>query len=152
MLTGVSPSVYRYEAKRGNDDELRTRMRELAGERKRFGSPRLHIMLKRESLVINHKRTERIYSEEGLALYEGREGVVKARQEPGRPFHAPVRPNQRWSMYFVSDSTEPGRRFRALAIVDDYSRECPAIEVDTSLGGVRAVGVLERLAETRGTA
>ena len=82
MLTGVSPSVYRYEAKRGNDDELRTRMRELAGERKRFGSPRLHIMLKREGLVVNHKRTERIYREEGLALY-GERGVVRAQQEPG---------------------------------------------------------------------
>ena len=60
------------------------------------------------------------------------------------------RPNQKWSMDFVSDSTVTGRRFRALTIVDDYSRECPAIEVDTSLGGVRVVGVLERLAETRG--
>ena len=68
MLTGVSPSVYRYEAQRGNDYELRTRMRELAGERKRFGSPRLRIMLKREGLVVNHKRTERIYREEGLGL------------------------------------------------------------------------------------
>ena len=63
---------------------------------------------------------------------------------------APERPNQKWSMDFVSDSTVTGRRFRALTIVDDYSRECPAIEVDTSLGGVRVVGVLERLAETRG--
>ena len=53
-------------------------------------------------------------------------------------------------MDFVSDSTVGGRRFRALAVVDDYSRECPAIEVDTSLGGARVVGVLERLAETRG--
>ena len=63
---------------------------------------------------------------------------------------APELPNQKWSIDFVSDSTVTGRRFRALTIVDDYSRECPAIEVDTSLGGVRVVGVLERLAETRG--
>ena len=68
LLTGVSPSVYRYRPERGDDDALRRRMRELAGERKRFGSPRLHIMLKREGLVVNHKRTERIYNEEGLAL------------------------------------------------------------------------------------
>ncbi len=148
LLTGVSPSVYRYEAKRGNDDELRTRMRELAGERKRFGSPRLHMMLKREGLVVNHKRTERIYREEGLALRRKRrrKGTAGARVI----IPAPERPNQRWSMDFVSDSTVTGRRFRALTIVDDYSRECPAIEVDTSLGGVRVVGVLERLAETRG--
>ena len=148
LLTGVSPSVYRYEAKRGNDDELRTRMRELAGERKRFGSPRLHIMLKREGLVVNHKRTERIYREEGLGLRRKRrrKGTAGARVI----IPAPERPNQKWSMDFVSDSTVTGRRFRALTIVDDYSRECPAIEVDTSLGGVRVVGVLERLAETRG--
>ena len=147
LLTGVSPSVYRYEAKRGNDDELRTRMRELAGERKRFSSPRLHIMLTREGLVVNHKRTERIYREEGLGLRRKRrrKGTAGARVI----IPAPERPNQKWSMDFVSDSAVTGRRFRALTIVDDYSRECPAIEVDASLGGVRVVGVLERLAETR---
>ena len=110
--------------------------------------PGLHIMLKREGLVINHKRTERIYSEEGLALRKKRrrKGAAGVRET----IPSPVRPNQRWSMDFVSDSTVTGRRFRALAIVDDYSRECPAIEVDTSLGGARVVGVLERLEETRG--
>ena len=65
---------------------------------------------------------------------------------------APERPNERWSMDFVTDSLVTGRRFRALVIVDDYSRECPAIEVDTSLGGRRVVQVLERLAESRGLA
>ena len=148
LLTGISPSVYRYKPKQGDDDVLRRRMRELAGERKRFGSPRLHIMLKREGLVINHKRTERIYSEEGLALRKKRRRKGAARARETVP--SPVRPNQRWSMDFVSDNTVIGRRFRALAIVDDYSRECPAIEVDTSLGGARVVGVLERLAETWG--
>ena len=148
LLTGVSPSVYRYRPGRGDDDALRRRMRELAGERKRFGSPRLHIMLKREGLVVNHKRTERIYNEEGLALRrkKRRKGAAGARVITPPP----VRPNQKWSMDFVTDTTVAGRRFRALAIIDDYSRECPAIEVDTSLGGARVVGVLERLAETRG--
>ncbi len=63
---------------------------------------------------------------------------------------SPERPNQHWSMDFVTDSIVTGRHFRALAIVDDFSRECPAIEVDTSLGGSRVVSVLDRLAETRG--
>jgi putative transposase len=63
---------------------------------------------------------------------------------------SPDRTNQRWSMDFVTDSIVSGRRFRALAIIDDYSRECPAIEVDTSLGGRRVVGVLEKLVEIRG--
>ena len=89
LLTGVSSSVYRYQSKQGDDDILRRRVRELAAERKRFGSPRLHIMLKREGLVVNHKRTERIYSEEGLALRRKRrrKGAARARQEPGRSFH-----------------------------------------------------------------
>ncbi|MEL7562425.1 IS3 family transposase [Dehalogenimonas formicexedens] len=113
-----------------------------------FGSPRLHIMLKREGLVVNHKRTERIYREEGLALRRKRrrKGAASARVV----MSAPSRPNQKWSMDFVTDSIVTGRRFRALAIVDDYSRECPAIEVDTSLGGVRVISVLERLAAMRG--
>ena len=118
LLTGISPSVYWYKPKQGDDDVLRRRMRELAGERKRFGSPRLHIMLKREGLVINHKRTERISSEEGLALRKKRRRKGAARARETVP--SPVRPNQRWSMDFVSDSTVIGRRFRALAIVDDY--------------------------------
>ncbi len=60
-----------------------------------------------------------------------------------------MRPNEHWYMDFVSDSIVTGRRFRALAVIDNYSRECPVIEVDTSLGGVRMVSVLNRLSETR---
>jgi len=123
-------------------------MRELAGQRKRFGSPRLHIMLKREYLVVNHKRTERIYREEGLALRKKRRRKGAAMVRVTLP--APEKPNEKWSMDFITDSIVTGRRFRALAIIDQYSRECPAIEVDTSLGGRRVVSVLERLAETRG--
>ena len=99
-------------------------MRELAGERKRFGSPRLHIMLKGEGLVVNHKRTERIYNEEWLGLRRKRRRTGAAGARVITP--SPVRPNQKWSMDFVTDTTVAGRRFRALTIVDDYSRECPA--------------------------
>jgi putative transposase len=140
--------VYRYKPKPDNDDGIRKRLRELAEQRKRFGSPRLHIMLKREGLVINHKKTERLYREVGLALRRKRKrkgaAGIRVVMAPSR------RVNERWSMDFVTDSTVTGRRFRALTIVDDYSRECPAIEVDTSLGGRRVVSVLDRLAETRG--
>ena len=144
----LSRTTYGYKSHREDDTRLRNRLRELAGQRKRFGSPRLHIMLKRENLVVNHKRTERIYREEGLALRRKRlrKGAAGARMV----IPAPERPNQKWSMDFVTDSIVTGRRFRALAIVDDYSRECPAIEVDTSMGGARVVGVLEKLAELRG--
>ena len=146
-MVNISVSAYRYRPKTDNDDVLRQRLRELAGQRKRFGSPRLHIMLKRENLVVNHKRTERIYREEGLALRRKRRRKGAAGIRAVIP--AAVRPNEHWSMDFVSDSIVTGRRFRALTIVDNYTRECPAIEVDTSLGGSRVVNVLERLSETR---
>jgi len=148
LLVNLSTSVYRYKPKEDSDDALRHSLRELAGQRKRFGSPRLHIMLKRENLVINHKRTERIYREEGLSLRRKRRRKGAAGVRVVMP--SPQKPNERWSMDFVTDSIVTGRRFRALAIIDDYSRECPAIEVDTSLGGARVVNVLERLAATRG--
>ena len=127
---------------------LRLRLREMAEHRRRFGCARLHVILKREGLVVNHKRTERVYREEGLSLRlkKRKKKVAMIRVKLTEPQHA----NQRWSMDFVSDSTCTGRKFRALVIVDDFSRECPAIEVDTSLGGVRVVNVLQRLAETRG--
>lgn len=127
---------------------MRKRLRELAEQRKRFGSPRLHILLKREGLVVNHKRTERIYREEGLALRRKRrrKGATGVRVV----IPSAQRPNEHWSMDFVSDSIVTGRRFRALIVVDNYSRECPVIEVDTSLGGARVVNVLERLSDTRG--
>ena len=148
QLVNISSSVFRYKPKHRNDDEVRRRMRELAEQRKRFGSPRLHILLKREKLVVNHKRTERLYREEGLALRRKRRRKGAAGARVVLPF--PQRTNERWSMDFVTDSIVTGRKFRALAIVDDYSRECPAIEVDTSLGGRRVVSVLEKLAEVRG--
>lgn len=127
---------------------VRKRLRELAEQRKRFGSPRLHILLKRERLVVNHKRTERLYREEGLALRKKRKRKGSAGLRIVLP--SPRRTNERWSMDFVTDSIITGRRFRALTIVDNYTRECPAIEVDTSLGGRRVAGVLDRLSETRG--
>lgn len=104
-------------------------------------------MLRREGLLVNHKRTERIYREEGLSLRKRKRRKTAAMARVILP--APERPNERWSMDFVADSVVTGRRFRALVIVDDYTRECPVIEVDTSLGGRRVVSVLEKLAELR---
>ncbi len=147
-LVTISTSVYRYKPKPDDDALLRQRLRELAAQRKRFGSPRLHIMLKREGLVINHKRTERIYHEEGLALRKKRRRKGAAGVRVMIP--KAQRPNERWSMDFVTDSIVTGQRFRALTIIDDYSRECPVIEVDTSLNGARVVNILERLSQTRG--
>jgi putative transposase len=147
-LVGMWRATYAYQPKGKDDKVLRLRLRELAEQRRRFGCPRLHVMLKRESLVINHKRTERIYREEGLSLRlkKRKKKAAVLRTILPQAEHA----DQRWSMDFAADSTLTGRRFRALAIVDDYSRECPAIEVDNSIPGTRVLDVLERLAETRG--
>ena len=126
---------------------LRERLRQLAQERRRFGSPRLHLLLRREGLVVNHKRTERLYREEGLALRRKRrrKGASVVRVEPPEA----QRPNEKWAMDFVHDSTADGRRFRALVVMDEYTRECLVIEVDRSLGGKRVVSVLDRLCELR---
>jgi len=105
-------------------------------------------LLNREGLVVNHKRTERIYKQEGLSLRRQKRKKVASGLRVELP--RPERVNQRWSMDFVSDSLNDGRRFRALTVVDDYSRECPVIEVDTSLGGRRVAETLSRLAEVRG--
>lgn len=142
-------SSYQYQPKPNGDAPIRQRLRELAQQRRRFGSPQLHLLLRREGLVINHKRTERLYKEEGLSLR--RRGKRRKRAAGARvTLPAPQRPNQRWSMDFATDTIVTGRRFRAFAIIDDYSRECPTIEVDSSLGGARVVDVLDRLADTRG--
>ena len=148
LLVGLPRASYDYRPVVRSDDDLREKIRELAHQRRRFGCPRIHLLLRREGLVINHKRTERLYREEGLSL---RKRKRKKTAAINRVILAvPEKPNERWSMDFVTDSIVTGRRFRALVIVDNYSRECPVIEVDTSLGGARVVSVLERLAETRG--
>ena len=147
-MVGLGRATYRYQHKKADDEAVRLRLKELAEQRRRFGCHRLHVILKREGLVINHKRTERIYREEGLSLRLKRRKKKIAMIRVKLP--EPKRVNQRWSMDFVSDSLCTGRRFRALTILDDFSRECLAIEVDTSIGGARVVSVLERLAELRG--
>jgi len=123
-------------------------MREIAEKRRRFGSPRIHVMLQREGLVINHKRTERLYREEGLSLKlrKRKKRTAVTRIELPKP----EAPNKRWSMDFMLDQLAYGRRFRVLTIVDAFTRECPALEVDTSIGGKRVTRVLDRLAFLRG--
>lgn len=148
LLVGLSRASYAYNPVARDDTALRARIRELAHQRRRFGSPRIHLLLRRAGFVVNHKRTERIYREEGLSLRKRKRKKIAAAARVVMP--APAGPNEKWSMDFVTDSLVTGRRFRALSIVDDYSRECLAIEMDTSLGGARVVAVLDRLAETKG--
>ena len=147
-LVGISRLTYRYRGRDKGDGPIRERMRALAHRWQRFGYRRLSVMLSREHIVANHKKIYRIYTEEGLKVRrkrkKGRSGVRSM------PMLVPTRPNERWSMDFMSDCLATGRRFRTLNIVDDLTRECPGIEVDTSLPGARVVRVLERLAILRG--
>lgn len=123
-------------------------MRELAEQRKRFGCRRLHTLLKREGLVINKKRTARIYREEKLTIRvrRRRKGAAQGRVELPRA----NRPNQLWAMDFLHDALHTGRKFRVLPIIDTYTRECFWIEADTSIGGQRVAQVLTRISAIHG--
>ena len=127
---------------------LRERMRAIAQERRRFGYRRLHVLLKREGYVVNHKKLFRLYREEKLAVRRrgGRKRAIGTRA----PMLVPLAPNERWSLDFVSDQLTDGRRFRILTVVDDFTRECLALVVDTSLSGVRVARELDRLMTERG--
>ena len=146
-LAGLNLSTWQYKPTRLVVAGLRERIIELAGERRRFGYRRLHILLRRDGLSVNHKAVHRIYREEGLQVRKRKRKRIGPADR--QPIELPERINERWSMDFVSDVLSNGRRVRTLNIVDDFSRECPVIEVDTSLTGMRVVRVLERLSQTR---
>ena len=131
-----------------DEASLRQRLRELAAERPRFGYRRLHALLRREGVAVNHKRVARLYREEGLAVRKRRRKRV-GRDERGRP--APLdHPNQQWGVDFLADALGWGRRIRLLTVEDVFTREALAIEVDTSLPGGRVAQVLDRLVGQRG--
>lgn len=147
-LARIHPSSARYRSRRAEASELRQRLRELAHQRPRFGYRRLHVLLKREYGRINHKRVYRWYRQEHLALRQRKRKRVTVTQRA--PFQPPERVGQQWSMDFMRDTLASGRSFRTLNLVDLFSRECLAIEVDTLLPSARVVRVLDQVAEQRG--
>jgi putative transposase len=130
------------------DPMMRSCLRKLASQRRRFGYRRLHLLLKREGVLLNHKKLFRLYREERLTVK--RRGGRKRALGTRAPMAIPQGANQRWSLDFVSDALIDSRRFRILAAVDDFSRECLALVVDTSLSGLRVARELDRIAERRG--
>ncbi|SOB79480.1 Transposase InsO and inactivated derivatives [Sphingomonas guangdongensis] len=149
MVVGADRKSMRYRSCRADDGDLRSRLRELAQQRRRFGYRRLHILLRRGGITINRKKTQRLYREEGLTVRRrrGRRRAIGARA----PAPVLALPNQRWSLDFVHDQLATGRRFRVLNIVDDITRECLRAVVDTSISGRRVVRepadlVVERVA------
>ena len=143
-LVGGARSTIRYRRRhRGDDAALRARLRDLAAQRPRFGYRRLHVLLCRAGIVVNHKWVERLYREEGLAVRR------RTRKSPtpvlrGRP-DPPQRANEQWALDFLHDALASGRTIRLLSVIDVFTREALALEVDTSLPGRRVVRVLDRL-------
>jgi putative transposase len=147
-LVGIGHSTLRYERRRASDEAVRKRLRELAAQRRRFGYRRLGWLLAREGHSMNHKKVYRLYREERLMVR--RRGGRKRALGSRTPMMVPAGINQRWSLDFVSDTLADGRRFRILCVLDDFSRECLAAVVDTSLSGVRVVRELELVVNQRG--
>lgn len=148
-LVGLSTATWRYQ-RRGRVDNahLLARLQAHAAVRARYGYRRLHTLIAREGVVANHKRVHRVYKAAGLQVRRRRRKRLTRGERV--PLPAPSGPGERWSMDFMADTLADGRGFRTLNIVDDFTRECVAIEVDRSLPGARVVRVLERLAETIG--
>ena len=147
-LVRLSRSRWQYRSVRGDDAALRTRLRELAAAKPRWGYQQLHVLLRRDGYLVNHKKVLRLYREEGLAVTRRRRKKHVAVARVPRP--KPTTRTERWSMDFVSDALFDGRPFRCFTLVDDFTRECVAIEVAHSLPASRVIAVLERAAAERG--
>src|ERR1700687_3654345 len=146
-IIGCVRMSVRYHSRRADDAELRQRLRALAHERRRFGYRRLHVLLRREVFIVNHKRLVRLYREERLVVR--RRGGRKRALGTRAPMLIPQARNLRWSLDFMADTLASGRRFRILTLVDDFTRECLGLVVDTSLTGLRVARELDRIAELR---
>jgi len=132
--------MVRYQSKRADDAALRSRLRELAAEQRRFGYRRLHVLLRHEGHALNRKKTQRLYREEGRKRATGTRA----------PILAEIRPNARWSLDFVHDQLGSGRRFRILNVIDDVTKECLAAIPDTSISGRRVARELDEIIRRRG--
>jgi len=144
---GVHRSLVRYRSCRPPEAELRGRLKELAERHPSWGSPRLTWLLRREGRVVNHKKVERLYREEGLTV---RRRYRKRVARPRIEMPTPRRADEQWSMDFMRDQLAGGRVFRLLTVVDHFTRESPVIEVDLSLPGARVAQVLDRVGGRRG--
>jgi putative transposase len=148
-VVGAHRRTMRYRHKtRADEPQLRERLRALAAEKPRWGYRRLHVLLKRELGTINRKRVQRLYRLEGLAVRRRKRKRVA--REPRAAATRAWERGEAWAMDFMQDVLSDGRRFRTLNVLDIASRECLAIEVDTSLPGQRVVRLLDHLAAWHG--
>jgi putative transposase len=143
-VVGLSTATWRYQRRASATNvAVLARLRAHAAVRARFGYRRLHVLLEREGFVVNHKRIHRLYRDAGLQVRRRRRKHLTRGYRV--PLPTPSRRLERWSMDFTVDTLADGRGFRTLNIVDDFTRECVAIEVDRSLPGLRVARVLDRL-------
>ena len=146
-LLGVWRSSCRYKPKPDRDAELREELTQLAHERPRFGYRRLGVLLERAGKHINHKRLFRVYRESGLSVKRIRRKKL-VRVGVSQPVL--TAPDQEWSLDFIHDGLAGGRTLRVLSVVDNFTRECLALEADTSLASQRVTRILDAIIERRG--
>ena len=147
-IVGVSRSTVRYKSRRLLQEALRIRLRELAATHVRYGYRRLTVLLRREGWHVNAKRVYRLYDQEELKVRSVERKKISRRQRVHQSVAAV--PNQCWSADFVSDKLADGRSYRILTIVDQFTRECVALEADCSMQGTHVVAALTRAVAERG--
>ena len=147
-LLVLDRNTLRYRRRRHEDEALRTRIREIAEQKRRYGCPRIYVRLRREGWRVNHKKVERIYyRDEGLSLRRRRRKKWAAVPRVALP--RPTQPGRCYALDFVHDRLVTGRRYKCLTMTDPCSKEVPVIEVDVSIGGARVCRILDRLVLTR---
>lgn len=145
-LIGMAVSSFRYRSQR-SDEALREQLVALAREKPRFGYRRLHVLLRRNGVMVNHKRVWRVYREAGLCVKRRkRKRLVRI----GMPTTVVTAANQQWALDFASDVIASGRTIRVLSVIDTFTRECLALEVDTSFASRRVTRVLDQIIGWRG--
>jgi putative transposase len=147
-IAEINRCSYRYTSKKPDDSDIRSVIKKIAGENKRYGAPRIHIMLLRSGFTINHKKTERIYKEEGLSLRRKNRKHLKS--ELRMPLTKTNSLNDIWAIDFVSDSYKNGKRVRILNVIDESNREALSIYADTSIPAYKLTMILDRIAYERG--
>ena len=147
-VVGIPWSTLHYRPKPKNDEAIRARLKVLADRHRRYGSPLLHKLLRKEGFVVNHKRTERLYREENLSLL--RKNRRKRSKEPRIPIKPAARVNQNWAMDFIVDRFRDKRKLKAFTLIDEFNRESLAIDIDHSITGKRVGQILDRVVAARG--
>jgi putative transposase len=144
-VVALARSTFRYQLVEDRNAALRMRIRDIAMTRVRYGMWRIYVLLRREGWTVNHKRVHRLYKLEGLHLRSKRPRRSRTAAHRLERVEA-TKPHQSWSMDFVADALFDGRRFRALTVVDNYSRKCLAIHADQSIKGSDVTGIVARIA------